>query len=85
MNPYERRIIHTTVQGIEGVASNSFGEGAARRVVISLEGGDPRPPKRENSRRGSRSNRRPAQKSTPAAPSREPKKDSDTPLYGKIN
>ena len=85
MNPYERRIIHTTVQGIEGVASNSFGEGAARRVVISLEGGDPRPPKRENSRRGSRSNRRPVQKSTPAAPSREPKKDSDTPLYGKIN
>lgn len=85
MNPYERRIIHTTVQGIEGVASNSFGEGAARRVVISLEGGDPRPPKREGSRRGSRSNRRPVQKSTPAAPSREPKKDSDTPLYGKIN
>ena len=34
MNPYERRIIHTAVQGIEGVASNSFGEGAARRVVI---------------------------------------------------
>lgn len=85
MNPYERRIIHTTVQGIEGVASNSFGEGAARRVVISLEGGDPRPPKREGSRRGGRSNRRPAQKSTPAAPTREPKKDSDTPLYGKIN
>ena len=85
MNPYERRIIHTTVQGIEGVASNSFGEGAARRVVISLEGSDPRPPKRESSRRGGRSNRRPAQKSTPAAPAREPKKDSDTPLYGKIN
>ena len=85
MNPYERRIIHTAVQGIEGVASNSFGEGAARRVVISLEGSDPRPPKRESSRRGGRSNRRPAQKSTPAAPAREPKKDSDTPLYGKIN
>ena len=64
MNPYERRIIHTTVQGIEGVASNSFGEGAARRVVISLEGSDPRPPKRESSRRGGRSNRRPAQKSS---------------------
>lgn len=34
MNPYERRIIHTTVQSIEGVISNSVGEGAARRVVI---------------------------------------------------
>ena len=35
MNPYERRIIHTTVQSIEGVVSNSVGDGAARRVVIS--------------------------------------------------
>lgn len=38
MNPYERRIIHTTVQGIEGVTSNSIGGGSARRVVISLDG-----------------------------------------------
>ena len=35
MNPYERRIIHTAVQEIEGVESNSIGEGSARRVVIS--------------------------------------------------
>lgn len=35
MNPYERRIIHTTVQTIEGVVSASIGEGAGRRVVIS--------------------------------------------------
>ncbi|MBQ8338723.1 MAG: KH domain-containing protein, partial [Oscillospiraceae bacterium] len=28
MNPYERRIIHTAVQDIEGVVSNSIGEGA---------------------------------------------------------
>lgn len=38
MNPYERRIIHTTVQTIEGVTSNSIGGGSARRVVISLDG-----------------------------------------------
>lgn len=43
MNPYERRIIHTTVQQIEGVTSTSFGEGAARRVVIAPEGKEPRP------------------------------------------
>lgn len=35
MNPYERRVIHTTIQSMEGVVSNSVGDGAARRVVIS--------------------------------------------------
>ena len=40
MNPYERRIIHTAVQDIEGVTSSSVGEGAGRRVVIIVEGGD---------------------------------------------
>ncbi|MBR5271889.1 MAG: protein jag [Clostridia bacterium] len=39
MNPYERRIIHTTVQGIRGAKSSSIGEGADRKVVISLEDG----------------------------------------------
>ena len=34
MNPYERRIIHSTVSEIEGVRSESRGEGADRRVVI---------------------------------------------------
>lgn len=86
MNPYERRIIHTAVQEIDGVVSNSFGEGSARRVVISIEGGDPRPQRREGSRgrNGNRDrNRRPSNKVE--APQREPKKDSDIPLYGKIN
>ena len=86
MNPYERRIIHTAVQEIEVVVSNSFGEGGPRRVVISPEGGDPRPKRREGSRNGRGSkdrNRRPSNKVD--APVREPKKDSDMPLYGKIN
>lgn len=34
MNPYERHIIHTAVADIEGVRSESKGEGPARRVVI---------------------------------------------------
>lgn len=34
MNPYERHIIHTAVAAIEGVRSESKGEGPARRVVI---------------------------------------------------
>lgn len=86
MNPYERRIIHTAVQSIEGVVSNSFGEGLGRRIVISLEGAEVRPPKFNDRRRGgnrSHSSRPKAQSVT--TPTREPKKDSDIPLYGKIN
>ncbi len=39
MNPYERRIIHTTVQEIEGVTSYSVGSDGERKVVITLEEG----------------------------------------------
>lgn len=39
MNPYERRIIHTTIQEIEGVESHSVGMDSDRRVVISLTDG----------------------------------------------
>lgn len=34
MNPYERRIIHTAVQDMEGVISWSVGSDAARHVII---------------------------------------------------
>lgn len=85
MNPYERRIIHTAVQSIDGVVSNSFGEGSARRVVIAVEGGDIRPPKRESGRRDGYSRKRAPQKPAQDAPAREPKRDADMPLYGKIN
>lgn len=37
MNPYERRIIHTAVQGIDGAISWSMGEDANRHVVIGPE------------------------------------------------
>ncbi len=37
MSPYERRIIHSEVQGIEGVSTNSVGVDDGRRVVIFLE------------------------------------------------
>lgn len=35
MNPYDRRIIHAAVAGVEGAASTSIGEEPNRRVVIS--------------------------------------------------
>lgn len=85
MNPYERRIIHTAVQNIEGVISGSYGEGSARRVMIAVEGSEIRPPRRDNSRRDGRSRQRRPSNEVKAAPAREPKKDSDMPLYGKIN
>ena len=39
MNPFERRIIHTAVQDVEGVTSHSVGSDADRRVVITLKEG----------------------------------------------
>ncbi len=84
MNPYERRIIHTAVQDIEGVTSNSVGEGSGRRVVISSTN----PAARRGGRndrggRGGRGGSRP--NTTPVTENREPKRDSEIPLYGKIN
>ncbi len=38
MNPYERRVIHSTVGDIEGVKSTSIGDEPNRRVFISVEG-----------------------------------------------
>ncbi|MBQ2377268.1 MAG: KH domain-containing protein [Clostridia bacterium] len=53
MNPYERRIIHTTIQEIEGVTSHSVGADAGRRVVITLaEGTRPTHPSKDNRRGG---------------------------------
>lgn len=71
MNPYERRIIHTAIQDISGVSSNSIGEGSNRRVVISSD----------KARRGGNAK---ASASTEQV-AREPKKDAELPLYGKIN
>ena len=36
MTPYERRIIHSEVQGIEGVSTNSIGSDNNRKIVIYL-------------------------------------------------
>ena len=41
MNPYERRIIHATVQKVEGAVSSSIGEEPNRRVVIRSASGKP--------------------------------------------
>ena len=82
MNPYERRIIHTTIQEIEGVTSHSVGNDDERRVVITLaEGVKPTHP--GGGRGGNRGSSQ-----TVTAPTRAPKTDAGAAgvsLYGKIN
>ena len=100
MNPYERRIIHTAVQEIEGVTSYSVGADAGRRVVISLEEGvKPTHPSKGGYNRGrggkggynrggkGRNSSR-SGSSAPAVPTRAPRTDAGAEkvsLYGKIN
>ncbi len=96
MNPYERRIIHTTVQEIEGVTSHSVGSDSERKVVITLEEGVKPTNGGYNNRgrggynkggrggnRGGYNNRR-NDSDAPAAPARAPRSDSAGSLYGKI-
>ncbi|MBP1581766.1 MAG: protein jag [Oscillospiraceae bacterium] len=52
MNPYERRIIHSTVSTIEGATSSSIGEEPNRKVVISST--NPRKPQSRDNRGGKR-------------------------------
>lgn len=92
MNPYERRIIHTAVQKVNGAISWSEGENAARHVVIGPD------PKAKNNRRGGYGNnrrgggrrsynggsRKPA--SAPVNPDRVPLNEGgETGLYGRID
>jgi spoIIIJ-associated protein len=39
MNPYERMIIHSEIQKIEGVSTHSVGYDENRKIVITVEGG----------------------------------------------
>lgn len=100
MNPYERRIIHTAVQEVEGAKSWSEGEDMARHVVIGPEEGE-RPQRRShnNYRGGNRSrggqkggNRRnnnggkPRNEAAGRPAGTAPRRDSgDAPLYGRID
>ena len=98
MNPYERRIIHTTIQEIEGVTSHSVGNDDDRRVVITLaDGVKPTHPgggrnggnRGRNGGRGGRGGRSGGGSSqTVTAPTRAPKTDAGAAgvsLYGKLN
>ena len=93
MNPYERRIVHSTVQTVNGATSKSIGSEPNRRVVISpIEGAKPRGDKKfrgeRNDRRNGRGNRAPREsQKVIVAPSNEPPKNdvSSLSLYGRID
>jgi len=88
MNPYERRIIHTAVQKVNGATSWSEGENMNRHVVIGPDG------KRERS--GGKGGRRPyngnrgrssrPKQSTAPNPDRKPLNEgAGMGLYGRID
>lgn len=88
MNPYERRIIHTAVQKINGATSWSEGENMNRHVVIGPDGKS-----RENNRgRGGRRNNygrrngKPKKAAPAPNPDRKPLNEGgEVGLYGRID
>lgn len=66
MNPYERRVIHSALQEVEGVETGSIGHEPSRRVVISPAGSGG--PRSSASGSGGRSRRRRRRPQGPKAP-----------------
>lgn len=52
MNPYERRIIHSEIQGIENLSTHSVGSDENRKIIIVYEGEDKIAKKKNGRRRG---------------------------------
>ena len=95
MNPYERAIVHSEVQKIEGVDSHSVGSEPRRKVIITLEGESSDDGRRSSRRRSGRSGKVSEERTSESTPK---VKMSDIPvrkelksteefigsLYGKI-
>ena len=88
MNPYDRRIIHAAISQIEGVKSESKGEGNSRRVMVYST--NPKP--RNNDKKGgkkpyNKNNRQRREKPAPQAQKTREEKlidESSFGLYSKI-
>ena len=101
MNPYERRVVHSTVQTVSGATSKSTGSEPNRRVVISpVAGAKPRRDDGGKRRfdgnkkggrgdrrgRGDRSQKRESQKVVVPQSNEPPKNDTSAiSLYGRID
>lgn len=93
MNPYERRIIHTAVQKVNGATSWSEGENLNRHVVIGPDGKSERRDSRSGGRGGKgrsyggrgRSSK-PKQSAPAPNPNRKPLNEGgEVGLYGRID
>lgn len=96
MNPYERRIVHSTVQTVSGATSKSAGSEPNRRVVISPVGGgrsrrDDGKRRFDGNKKGGRGGRdrnqkRESQKVVAPQNGEPPKNDTSAiSLYGRID
>ncbi|MCI8387885.1 MAG: protein jag [Clostridiales bacterium] len=94
MPPYERRIIHSEIQNIEGVSTNSIGSENNRRVVVYLESegfsvpnrerGDKNSSNRNDGREKSASSSKRKEKERPAR-SQKRKEQPQKPVTPKYN
>ena len=86
MNPYDRRIIHAAIGQIEGVKSESKGEGNSRRVMVYSTNPKPRNNTKGGKKPYNKSNRR--EKPAPQAQKTRTEKlvdESSFGLYSKID
>ena len=77
MNPYERRIIHTTVQEMEGVISWSVGSDDRRHVIIGPSDDNPNKDKANRGERNGRGGRGGRGGDRGGRGERRPRRDSD--------
>ena len=85
MNPYDRRIIHAAIGRIEGVKSESKGEGVSRRVMVYSTNPKPRYNNKGGKKPYNKNNRR--EKPAPQAQKTREEKlvdESSFGLYSKI-
>ena len=88
MNPYDRRIIHAAISKIEGVKSESKGEGSSRRVMVYSTNPKPRNNDKKGGKKPYNKNNRPRrEKPAPQAQKTREEKlidESSFGLYSKI-
>ena len=87
MNPYDRRIIHAVISQIDGVKSESKGEGSSRRVMVYSTNPKPRNDKKGGKKPYNKNNRPRREKPAPQAQKTREEKlidESSFGLYSKI-
>ena len=82
MNPYDRRIIHAAISQIEGVKSESKGEGNSRRVMVYSTNPKPRNDKKGGKKPYDKKNRQRREKPAPQAQKTREENQIDESSFG---